>query len=95
MPEKWLNPAYATDSPDWEVLYAFEHEDQGRRGVRDARAGTPPPLVVRDEDQKAEAAYPEALTAALCESDEEKWRKGGCGGLPGAACGGHDALHYR
>ncbi|KAE8809124.1 Pre-mRNA-processing factor 39 [Hordeum vulgare] len=39
----------------------------GRRGVHDVRAGTPPPLVVRD-DQEAEAAI-------LHESKEEEWRK--------------------
>ena len=36
------------------------------------RAGAPPHLVVRHEDQEAEAAYQAALAAALHESGEEE-----------------------
>ncbi|KAE8771729.1 hypothetical protein D1007_56382 [Hordeum vulgare] len=52
MPKQRLNLTYAAHSPDWEVWFAFEHEDQRRCGIRDMRAGTPPPLVIRDEDQE-------------------------------------------
>jgi hypothetical protein len=56
-PEQRLDPANAADAPNWEVWFAFEHAEQRRRGVRDVRACTPPPLIMCDEDQEAEAAY--------------------------------------
>ena len=75
-PEQHLNPAYAADSPDWEVfLFVFKDEEQRRRGVQHVRAGTPPPLVVRNEDLEEEASYQAALAAVLRESEEEERRK--------------------
>ena len=65
-------PHYAVDSPNWARWFIFEHEAR-RRGVRGVdRSLPPPPLVVRDEDQEAEAAY----QAAIKESEEEeRWRE--------------------
>ncbi|KAE8821088.1 hypothetical protein D1007_00939 [Hordeum vulgare] len=56
MPNQRLNPAYAEDSPVWEVWFPFDHEEQRRRGVCDVWPGTLPPLDVHDEDQEAEVA---------------------------------------
>lgn len=68
-----MTPAYAFDSPAWERWFAFEHEEAKRRGVRDVSYGSPlPPLVVRDEDKEAEAAYQAELAAVLRESEEER-----------------------
>ncbi|KAE8806582.1 hypothetical protein D1007_17399 [Hordeum vulgare] len=63
--EQQLNPVYAADSPNWEVWFTLEHEEQRRRGMPDVQPGDPPPppLVVSDEDQEAEAAYQAALAA--------------------------------
>ncbi|KAE8789828.1 hypothetical protein D1007_35938 [Hordeum vulgare] len=55
--------------------FAFEHEEQHRRGVRGVRVGTPPPLIVRDEDNEAEASYQEELATALRENEEERHKE--------------------
>ena len=55
--EQCLNPVYATDSPDWEVWFALEHEEQRWCSVQHMRASTPLPPVVRDEDLEEETAY--------------------------------------
>ncbi|KAE8794462.1 betaine aldehyde dehydrogenase [Hordeum vulgare] len=70
--EQQQNPAYAADSPKWELWFAVKHEEQRRRGVHDVQLGgpLPPPLVVSDEDQEVEAAYQAALEAMLRESEE-------------------------
>ena len=61
-PEQRAEPHYAVDSPNWARWFAFEHEEARRRAVRGVdRSLPPPPLVVRDEDQEAEAAYQEAI----------------------------------
>ncbi|KAE8792947.1 Pre-mRNA-processing factor 39 [Hordeum vulgare] len=71
MPDHRHNPVYAINSLDWEAWFAWECEEQRRRGVRDVVAGAPSPLVVREEDQEAEAAYKNALAAVLLASEEE------------------------
>ncbi|KAE8819697.1 hypothetical protein D1007_02357 [Hordeum vulgare] len=75
--EQRLNPAYAADSPNWEVWFALEHEEQRRRGVHVVHPGGPPPPspVVSDKDQEAETAYEAASASVLCESEEEERRK--------------------
>ena len=68
-PEQRAEPQYAVDSPNWARWFAFEHEKARRRGVRGVdRSLQPPPLIVRGEDQEAEAAY----QAAIKESEEEE-----------------------
>ncbi|KAE8810188.1 hypothetical protein D1007_13070 [Hordeum vulgare] len=76
-PKKWLHPTYAADSPNWEVWFALEHEEQRQRGVHDVQSGGPPqpPPAVSNEDQEAEAPYQTALAAFLRESEEEERRK--------------------
>ena len=57
-PEQRRDSTYAFDSPNWARWFSFEHEEVRRRGVREVdRIVPPPPLVVREEDQAAEAAY--------------------------------------
>ena len=57
-PEQRREAAYASDSPNWARWFTFEHEEARRRGVREVdRTVPPPPLIVREEDQAAEAAY--------------------------------------
>ncbi|KAE8812337.1 hypothetical protein D1007_10694 [Hordeum vulgare] len=75
--EQRLNPAYVADSPNWEVWFALEHEEQRRRDVRDMQPGSPPPPmpIVSDEDREEEAAYQTALAVVLRESEEEERRK--------------------
>ncbi|KAE8767832.1 Pre-mRNA-processing factor 39 [Hordeum vulgare] len=69
---------------------------EGAPTRRPRRAGSHPAApLVRDEDKEAEAAYQEALTAALRESEEEKAAQGGGVGLLGTPGGGHDALRCR
>ncbi|KAE8769895.1 hypothetical protein D1007_58443 [Hordeum vulgare] len=72
--EQRRDPTYVTDSPNWEVWFAMEHEQQRRRGVRQVQPGGPPPPVVNDEDQEAEAAYQAALAGVLRDSEEEARR---------------------
>ncbi|KAE8797743.1 hypothetical protein D1007_27020 [Hordeum vulgare] len=35
--EQLRDPTYAVDSPNWEVWFAVEHEEQSRRGVREVQ----------------------------------------------------------
>ncbi|XP_044978574.1 uncharacterized protein LOC123445627 [Hordeum vulgare subsp. vulgare] len=74
--EQRRDPTYVADSPNWEVWFAVEHEEQRRRGVRQVQPGglPPPPPVVSDEDQEAEAAYQAALAGVLRNSEEEARR---------------------
>ena len=68
--EQRADPHFAVDSPNWARWFAFEHEEARRRDVDHSLP--PPTLVVRDEDQEAEAAY----QAAIKESEEEeRWRE--------------------
>ena len=58
MSEQRCDQAYAFDSPNWARWFSFEHEEARRRGIREVDRTVPPPsLVVREEDQAAEAAY--------------------------------------
>ncbi|KAE8790703.1 hypothetical protein D1007_34908 [Hordeum vulgare] len=56
-PEQRLKPVYAADTPNWEVWFVLEHEEQRRSSLRDVQPGGPPshPPVVSNEDQDAEA----------------------------------------
>ncbi|KAE8807101.1 Pre-mRNA-processing factor 39 [Hordeum vulgare] len=74
--EQRRDPTYVADSPNWEVWFVVEHEEQRRRGVRQVQPGgpPPPPPVVSDEDQEAEAAYQVALAGVLRDSEEEARR---------------------
>ena len=65
-PEQRRLPEYATDSPNREVWFALEHEEQWRSGV-DAVLSLfpPPPPEVELEDMEAEAEYQAALEEAL------------------------------
>ncbi|KAE8773106.1 hypothetical protein D1007_54814 [Hordeum vulgare] len=73
-PEQRLNPMYAADSPNWEVWFALEHEEQHRHGVLDVqlRGPLPPPLVGSDEGEETKAAYEATLASVLRESEEEE-----------------------
>ncbi|KAE8811217.1 hypothetical protein D1007_11965 [Hordeum vulgare] len=57
--EQRRDPVYAADSPNWELWFAVEHEEESRRGVREMQPGgpPPPPPVVNDEDQETQSAY--------------------------------------
>ncbi|KAE8809497.1 hypothetical protein D1007_13917 [Hordeum vulgare] len=94
-PEQRGKPVYIADSPNWEAWFAWEHEEQQRRGICNVVAGSPLPLVLREEDQEAEAAYQNVLADVLHASEEEAPQGGGGGGLPEQTGGGHCALHYR
>ncbi|KAE8793430.1 hypothetical protein D1007_31913 [Hordeum vulgare] len=73
--EKRRDPTHAAESPNWEVWFAVEHEEQRRRGVCEVQPGgpLPPPPVVSGEDQVAEAAYHATLVGVLRDSEEEAW----------------------
>ncbi|KAE8771368.1 hypothetical protein D1007_56775 [Hordeum vulgare] len=71
MPQQRRNPVYAVDSPDLEAWFAWEHEEQRRRGVCDVAAGPPLSLVVHEEDHEAEATYENTLAVVLHASEEE------------------------
>nr|XP_020170067.1 formin-like protein 20 [Aegilops tauschii subsp. strangulata] len=57
-PEQRRLPEYATDSPNWEAWFAFEHEEQQRSGVDAVPPPFPPPSPqVEPEYKEAEAEY--------------------------------------
>ncbi|KAE8815950.1 hypothetical protein D1007_06486 [Hordeum vulgare] len=72
-----LDPVYAANSPNWEVWFAVEHEEQHGCGMHEVQPEGPssPPLVIDDEDQEAEAAYQATLTAILHDTKEEARRR--------------------
>ena len=70
-PEQRRDPAYTTDSPNWARWFAFEHEEERHRGVREVDRRLTP-LVACEEDQAAEDAYQAALAAVYRESEEDE-----------------------
>lgn len=56
-PEQRTLRAYAQDSPNWELWFALEHEEERRHGVQVNHAIAPPPPQVLPEEEEAEAAY--------------------------------------
>ncbi|KAE8779755.1 Pre-mRNA-processing factor 39 [Hordeum vulgare] len=72
-PERILVPAVSRSARAHadEAWFAWEHDEQHRRDVRDVVAGPSLPLVMREEDQEAEAAYHNTLADVLRASEEE------------------------
>lgn len=71
------DPAYAVDSPKWDMWFIDEH-DQRRRSCFDGAphasgvlAAPPPPPVVQEEDQEAEETYIAALEEDIRRAIEE------------------------
>nr|XP_040256432.1 uncharacterized protein LOC109742167 [Aegilops tauschii subsp. strangulata] len=66
-------PAYAPDSPNWEVWFSLEHEEERHHGVQYHHANPLPPSEVEPEEE--EEAYQAVLAAAMQSSIEETRRK--------------------
>ncbi|KAE8814381.1 hypothetical protein D1007_08450 [Hordeum vulgare] len=74
-PEQRHDPTYATDSPEWEVRFAVEHE---RERIHDAHfnmATPPPPPQVKPEEQEDEVAYQATLEEATAYAINESRRE--------------------
>ncbi|KAE8776493.1 hypothetical protein D1007_50790 [Hordeum vulgare] len=66
-------PAYTSDSPNWEVWFALEHEEERTRGMQINPAVPAPPREVKPEEEE-EAAYQVLLEAAMQHALKENKR---------------------
>ncbi|KAE8820782.1 hypothetical protein D1007_01091 [Hordeum vulgare] len=65
MPEQRAMRAYEPDSPDWERLFALEHEEECRRGVNINHSVPLPLPEVLSEEEDEKVAYRAALELAI------------------------------